>query len=139
MLGTLLETAMNSQKRKEERIVISPNVMKLLGITTKEITLLIQNISCKGILRDLSVSGLKTIAVGSSNIFKNNDTAITVETEDKALTIAGKIIRVDPVEGRQDLTALSVEFREDAVPMEYKIKLNDYFSRGRLEITPKME
>jgi hypothetical protein len=137
MLGILLETAMNSKKRREERIVINPNILKLLAIPTKEIVLTVQEVPHKGILRDVSFSGAKVITVGTAHLQIDQIGELKIDFEEKTIFIPGKIIRIDPVEGQKDLAVLSIIFLENQVPMEYKMRLNDYFTSGRLEITPK--
>ena len=139
MLGVLLETAMNSQKRNEERISITPNNVKLLGFQTKEISLSLGTVSLKGILRDVSFSGAQVITLGGGQFPEKQEALLKLELEEKMISIPGSIVHFDPVEGQKGLSVMSIAFIPEQVPMEYKIKLNDYFSRGRLEISPKEE
>jgi hypothetical protein len=49
----------------------------------------------------------------------------------ESLDIRGTIVRYEDVEGRKDLTAIAVHFEEKAVPMTYRMHINDYLSQMR--------
>jgi hypothetical protein len=137
ILGQLLEANVNAKKRKEERILLTPDAIRKLGLKSKEIEVLIESVPRKGILRDLSFSGAKFIVVGVAKFLVDKEAAIriTLEEKNKILTLKGKIIRNEPVEGRKDLAALVIYFDENSIPMEYKMKLNDYLTHTRKTAT----
>ncbi len=45
ILGTLLEASSNAQRRKDERIIVTPETMKKLGLETREAALLLEGAS----------------------------------------------------------------------------------------------
>ncbi|MDR1933744.1 MAG: PilZ domain-containing protein [Spirochaetales bacterium] len=127
VLGELLEVNINSKKRKEERIILTSEVMTKMGLKVKETTLLIQGVPRKGIIRDLSFSGAKIIIAGVAKFLVNKDASLHLEMEEgESLQIPGTILRFEPVEGRKDISAFAVQFKDEAVPIRYKIVINDY-------------
>ena len=126
VLGSLLEASMNSQKRSEERILITPLSLKKLGIPNKETVIFVESVPRKGILRDLSFSGAKVIVVGVAKFLVGKDIQLKLDLEEKSVRISGKVLRFEPVEGRKDLAALVILFDKEKVPMEYKLKINEY-------------
>jgi Tfp pilus assembly protein PilZ len=132
-LGELLEANVNSKKRKEERIILTADVMRKIGIKAKETTLLIQNVLRKGIIRDLSFSGAKVIIMGLAKFMLNKDVIMHLELEDtpEILNIEGTILRFEPVEGRKDISAFAIQFKEAGIPIRYKLLINDYLRQAK--------
>ncbi|MEW5814138.1 MAG: PilZ domain-containing protein [Spirochaetota bacterium] len=133
ILGTLLEANVNSKKRKEERILLTSDAIRKLGIKAKEAQILIQGIPRKGILRDISFSGAKIIIIGVARFLVDKEATLKIELEEKnkIIVLNGKILRFEPVEGRKDLAALVVLFDEKSIPMEYKMIINEYLTQIR--------
>ncbi len=131
-LGTLLEANINSKKRKEERIILTAEVMRKIGLKAKETTLFIQGVPRKGILRDISFSGAKVIILGVAKFLLGMTVTVRFELEDtnETLDIPGAIVRHEPVEGRKDIAAFAVQFQENKVPMHYKLLVNDYLMQN---------
>jgi len=132
-LGSLLEANMNSTKRREERILITPDSMRKLGISQKETIVFIQGIPRRCILRDVSFSGAKVIMVGIATFLVDKEVVLKIDLEDprNAVGIKGKIIRTEDVEGRRDLVALAIQYHEAEVPMAYKMHVNNFISQLR--------
>jgi hypothetical protein len=132
-LGALLEANINSKKRKEERIILTPEIMEKLGLKAKETTLYVENVPRKGIIRDLSFSGAKIIIAGVAKFMVNKAVVIHLESENMAdpLVIEGTILRFEPVEGRKDISAFAIQFKEESIPIRYKIIINDYLRQQK--------
>ncbi|MDR3201215.1 MAG: PilZ domain-containing protein [Spirochaetales bacterium] len=125
-LGELLEANVNSKKRKDDRIILTSDIMTRMGLRAKETTLLVQEVPRKGIIRDLSFSGAKVIIVGVAKFLVNKDVLMHLEMEDsEPLKIEGTILRFEPVEGRKDISAFAIQFKEAALPIRYKLIIND--------------
>ncbi len=131
ILGTLLDATLTSQKRKEERILITTETLKKLGISNKELAILIQGVPRKGILRDLSFGGAKVILLGLAKFIMNKEAVLRLEIEEprQIIEIPGTIIRHEPVEGRRDISAFAIKFHEGKVPITYKLLLSDYLKQ----------
>ncbi len=131
ILGRLLEANVNSSRRREDRILITRDSVRRLGLLTKDTVLTIQGVPRKCILRDISFTGVKVIIVGIAKFLVSKPCTVRIEIEDPRSTfdIRGSIVRSEPVEGRKDLAAVAIEFEPAAVPMTFKMHLNDYLSQ----------
>jgi hypothetical protein len=129
-LGTLLEANVNSAKRREERIMLTPDAMRKLGIIQKETILFIQGIPRRCILRDVSFSGAKVILVGIAPFLIDKEIVLRIDFDEPrvAVGVKGTIVRTEDVEGRKDLVALALQYYEPEVPMAYKMHINAYLS-----------
>jgi hypothetical protein len=136
-LGELLEANVNSKKRQEERIAMTVESMKKIGIRSKEALVFIQGIPRKAILRDLSFSGVKLIIMGVAKFMLDKEASLRFDLSDpdESISVTGMIIRHEPVEGRKDLSAFVLKFNEDAMPMSLKIRINDYMRTLRKKIS----
>ncbi len=132
VLGKLLEANINSKKRKEERIDINEDSLTKLGLVSRNAMLYIQKVPRVCILRDLSFSGAKLIIQGVAKFLVDKEAELHIELEDKlSVTITGKIIRFESVVGRKDIAAVAMLFDETNLPMQYKMKINEYLSSMR--------
>jgi hypothetical protein len=132
-LGTLLDANINSAKRREERILVTQDAIRKLGILQKETIILIQGIPRRCILRDLSFSGAKVIMVGIAQFLIEKEVVVRIDLDEPrmAIGVKGKIVRTENVEGRKDLVALAVCYYENEVPMAYKMHINNYLKLQR--------
>lgn len=135
IMGRLLDANVNSTKRREERILLSVDAMRRLRVITKETAIFIQGVPRRCILRDISFSGAKAIMVGVAKFLLEREAAVRIDFEDprEQMLLKGKIVRVEDVEGRKELVALAINFFEQAVPMSYKMRINDYITQNRAE------
>lgn len=133
IMGRLLEANINSQRRREERIVLNPDSMRRISLVTKESLMFVQGVPRKCILRDLSFSGAKVIIVGLAKYLVGKECTLRIDMDEprESLDIKGEIVRYEDVEGRKDLTAVAIHFDEKAVPMTYRMHINDYLSQIR--------
>jgi len=135
IVGKILEANINSAKRREERILITPETTRKLNIISKESAIFIQGVPRYCILRDISFSGAKLIMMGVAKFLVDRDAALRVDFDDprESFLLKGKFIRSEAVEGRKDLIALAVLFNESSVPMGYKVRINNYLSQIRID------
>lgn len=128
-LGVLIEAQAVSQNRREERILLTNDTIKDLGINPKSIAVTIDHIPRKCILRDVAYSGAKLIIMGVPKFLVGKEAVMKVKLEnpDDQVELKGKVIRFEPIEGRQDIGAFVIQFYDESVPMEYKLRLTNYF------------
>jgi uncharacterized protein YjbJ (UPF0337 family) len=133
IIGRVLDANVNSAKRKEERIILSPESIRKMGLLTKETAVFIQGVPRRCILRDISFSGAKLIMMGVAKFLVDREAALRVDFDDprESFLLKGKFIRSETVEGRKELIALAIQFTDNTIPMGYKIRLNDYISQSR--------
>lgn len=138
IIGRLLEANMNASRRRDERILLSPDAMRRMSIISKDSFIYVQGVPRKCILRDLSFTGAKAIIVGLAKFLVGKECTIRVEVDEprESLDIKGTIVRFEDVEGRKDLTAVAIHFDEALVPMTFKMHINDYLSQLR---SPRVE
>jgi len=134
IMGLILDANVNSKKRREERIIITPDSMRKLSIT-KESSILIQGVPRHCILRDISFSGAKIIMMGVAKFLVDKEAVLRLEFEDpkEIFLLKGKFLRSEAVEGRKELVSLVILFDESIIPMGYKIRINNYLSQLRPE------
>jgi hypothetical protein len=135
IIGRILEANVNSSKRKDERIVITPDTIRRLSLTSKDCVVYIQGVPRRCILRDIAFASAKVIMVGVEKFLVDKEVALRMDFDDprESLTLKGKFIRAEPVEGRKELVALALEMDENAIPMRYKMRINDYVSQIRAD------
>jgi len=135
ILGRLLDANVNSTKRQEERINMTVETQRKLGILANESEVLIQSVPRRCIMKDISFSGAKVIMVGIEKFLVDKEIALKVgfEDPDEQFTIKGKFVRFEKVEGKKELIALAMHFDENFIPMGYKIRINEYLSTVRAE------
>jgi hypothetical protein len=135
ILGRMLEANVNSTRRHEERILLTPDTMRKIGLSRKETTVHIEGVPRKCILRDLSFSGSKMIIMGLAKFLVGKTCQLRMDLEEPRETIAitGKVVRYEDVEGRKDLTAIAVQFDMASVPISYKMHINDYIGTRKCQ------
>lgn len=133
IIGRLLEANINSTRRREDRILLSPDAMRKIGLLSKETVVFVQGVPRKCILRDLSFSGAKVIIVGLAKFLVGKACLLRLELEEprESLDVQGSIVRYEDVEGRKDLAAIAIHFDEALVPMSYKIHINEFLGQAR--------
>jgi len=135
IIGRVLDANVNSAKRKDDRIPCTVDNLRKLNIQSAESAVFIQGVPRRCILRDLSFSGVKIIMLGVAKFLLDKEASIRVDFNDprESFTIKGKFIRAEAVEGKKEMVALGLFFAEAAVPMGYKIRLNDMLTSTRAD------
>lgn len=129
-LGSILEIKSNEIRRRDQRIVMTPEVLKRIGLQSRESCLAIEGTPLRCFLRDLSFGGAKVLlstlglpqSPGRVHL-KLGRCEMPAET-----VLDGSIVRVEDVEGHADLMALSIQYSSDP-PISYKQKINSAFGR----------
>ncbi|MBI9103405.1 MAG: PilZ domain-containing protein [Spirochaetales bacterium] len=134
-IGLLIEANTNAKNRAEDRILLTPDAIKSLGLIPKKATLVVTGIPRACILRDLSFTGSKIIISGIGKFLVNKPAILNFEMEDlPPFSISGTILRYDEVEGRKDLSTLGFKFDEKLIPIEYKMRVNEYLVKKQKPI-----
>ncbi len=132
VLGSLLDANANAQRRKEERIPVTPETMKKLGLETRESILTLNGTAHRGVLRDLSFGGAEVLTSGITAAGVGSTVTLRIAKGEQGgeLLLLGIIRRVDMVGGRKDIVLVAVEYPRDT-PMSYKLLINSYISTQR--------
>lgn len=133
MVGRLLDANVNAVRRKDERIVITPDTLRKLGIPRKEIKVGIDNIPRPCILANLSFSGCAIILMGIPQFLKNKAVTIQLEFDDphEFINLQGVVVDSQPIEGRKEIVSAHVHFAEGTVSLPYKIRINTFLTLHR--------
>ena len=129
ILGALFELNSNAVRRRDERIIITPESMKKIGLESKESCVAIEGAPRRCIVRDLSFGGAKILVTGMAQPRPEKKVLLKLnrcEMKDDTV-LDGSIVRVEDVEGRNDVVALSIQFTSEP-PISYKQRINGYFS-----------
>jgi len=135
ILGRILDANVSSSKRKDERILISPENQRYIKILSKETACFIQGVPRRCILREMSFSNAKIIMLGVAKFLVDKDTALRFDFDDprESFLVKGKFIRSENVEGKKEMIALAIQYDETSIPMGYKIRINEFLNTVRAE------
>ena len=129
-IGEFIEVNENFQNRKEERIAINENSLRLLNIPKEESYIFIAGVPRKCILKDLSFGGAKAMLVGIPKFLENKAVDLRlffIDTNEK-ISLQGIIKNSDFLPGRKDISIVHIEFVPDEIPMTYKFHINSYIT-----------
>ena len=84
ILGSLLEANANAKRRKEERIVLTAESLKKLGIESRDSTVELDGARRRCILRDLSFSGARVLVGGAAEGLEGKDVTLRVRRGEQA-------------------------------------------------------
>ncbi len=128
IVGHFLEANVNSTKRRDERIPVNEKIIQKIGFLSCSAIISVEHVDRKCLLRDLSFGGAKLILPGIAKFLNNRQAVLKLlNGEDgKLLELEGSFVRVDPVDGRKDLTLAALQFVPESVPQTYKMKINDF-------------
>lgn len=135
-LGTLLDANANAMRRKDERIILNPEVKRKLGLAKEESIVQIQGVPRHCIIRDLSFGGVKVIMVGIQKYVENQQALLQMRFEDpgEVIQVGGVVVASSPIEGRKDILMVSIKFGDKTVPIAYRIRINNYLVNLRKHV-----
>ena len=133
ILGSIIDAAANSRARAEERIIINEENNRKLSFNLKTTVLIVDNLPRKCLLRDVSFSGAKLILMGNAKFIVNKPVILRIEYDNgrKYFNLPGVCLRSESVEGRKDLAALGLKFADQAIPIEYRLLINDFLQHKK--------
>ena len=133
ILGRMLDANSNAVRRREERIIINADSKRKLNILKEETILAVQDVPRHCVLRDLSFSGARVVMMGIPRFLVNKDALLSIEFDEpiETVQVRGTIVSAEPLEGKPNISTVSVKFDENIMPISYNLHLNDYFSQVR--------
>ncbi len=118
--GSYLTLKKEANQRKEDRISLTNENRDLLGLTSLNTTVTVDHIDRKCLLRDLSYNGARVILTGVAPFLVDKNFSLSLPfKESAALSIPGKIVRAEAVEGHRGLAVIALGYHEDQVPVDY--------------------
>ena len=126
ILGQLLEANINFQKRKDLRIIINNSNYTALGLSSKELNLVIENIPRKAIIVDISASGIMAIGVKAFKFHLNKELIIKFNSASNDWQMKGQIVRIDDITGRNDIVLIGIRLVPETIPVSFKMSIENY-------------
>ncbi|MFO8064170.1 MAG: PilZN3 domain-containing protein [Spirochaetota bacterium] len=133
VIGRLVDANMSATRRKEERIPITADSARVMGLNHKEARLYIEGVPRRCIVRDLSFGGAKVVILGLAKFLVEKTATLRlhrIDTEEE-VEIPSTVVRFEAVEGRNDIAALALQFEDDAVPMRFKLMISEFLNSNR--------
>ena len=130
IVGQLLDANENAIRRRDEKISMTEDNRRKLGIPKEETIIMVQNVPRHCILRDLSFGGAKILLGGLSQFLTGKEAALRIEFTDpgEVLSLRGVIESADLIEGRKDICAISLKFNAETLPITYKMHINNFLT-----------
>jgi hypothetical protein len=128
-LGGILEIKSNELRRRDQRIVVTPEILKRIGLPSRESCLAIEGTPLRCFLRDLSFGGAKVLLSALGIPQKPGKVHLKLgrcEMPEETV-LDGSVVRVEDVQGHSELIALSIQYSSDP-PISYKQKINSVFT-----------
>ena len=132
-LGKFIDTNENFVRRKEDRIIITKEVLRRLGLEKEETIVSISDVPRRCVLRDISFSGAKVICMGIPKFLQNKPAAIKLSFSEPplSLSIPGVIKNAETLADRKDIVTVHIAFDEAQVPMAYKVLINEFLMNNQ--------
>jgi len=129
--GSFLNLKKEANQRREDRIPVTSENRELLGLSGLNTTVVVDHIERKCLLRDLSYNGARVILSGVAPFLVDKPFTLAMPLADRApLTIPGKIVRAEAVEGHRGLAVIALGYHPERVPVEYLRTLQKGFKLG---------
>jgi hypothetical protein len=129
--GSYLGLKKEANQRKEDRIPMTNQARDLMGLSNLNTTVTVDHIDRKCLIRELSYTGARAILTGVAPFLLDKPFALTVPMVDPhPMSIPGRIVRAEPVEGHKGLAVIALGYHPDRVPVEYLRALQKGFKLG---------
>jgi hypothetical protein len=132
VLGVLIEANANARLRREERVIITPDSLKNLGLEPKDYAVVIEGEDRRCMLRDVSFSGAKVYLAGVHPSIAGQPVGLRLTRAENGerIELWGEVARTEEVSGHPEILALGIRFIGEP-PVAYKMMLSSFLSGGR--------
>ncbi|MCL2557316.1 MAG: pilus assembly protein PilZ [Treponema sp.] len=130
IIGRLLDAIESSAKRKDERILVTPESQRKLKMLSREAVVFIQKVPRRCIVRDVAFSSAKVVLMGVSKFLLEKDATLRLDFDYpmESFMLPGKFVRGEAVQGKPGMVALAMVFDDERVPLGYKARINEHIS-----------
>ncbi len=130
LLGEFLRINTTENKRKEERINLSPESIKKLKLVDNIGIVTCNEVSRKCMIKDISYSGMNIITPGSGDEYLNKKVVIRLSFEKNYNidNVEGTVVRYDMIEGTSYLTSLGILLDKSTIPIDYENIITNFFN-----------
>jgi len=128
IMGRLLDANVNFRRRKDERVPLTDENLRRLNMPSRDSSAFIQDVPRRCILQEISFADARLVMLGVPKFLIEKEAAVKLDFWDphESFIIKGKFTDVKLIQGKKEMVTLVLSFDEAAVPMSYKIRLNEY-------------
>ena len=133
ILGRLIDANTSSARRKEERIPVTADSARAMGLNHKDAMVYIDGVPRRCIVRDVSFGGAKVVILGLAKFLVNKQAnlRLTLSETDEEVDVPATVVRFEAVEGRSDIAALALQFDVETIPMKYKLMISGFLNSSK--------
>ena len=133
ILGKLIDANTSSTRRKDERIPVTADSARAMGVNHKDAMVYIDGVPRRCILRDVSFGGAKVVILGVAKFLVNKQAnlRLTLTETDEEIDVPAIVVRFEAVEGRSDIAALALQFDTETIPMKYKLMISGFLNSNK--------
>ena len=133
ILGRLIDANTSSARRKEERIPVTADSARAMGLNHKDAMVYIDGVPRRCIVRDVSFGGAKVVILGLAKFLVNKQAnlRLTLSETDEEVDVPATVVRFEAVEGRSDIAALALQFDTETIPMKYKLMISGFLNSNK--------
>jgi hypothetical protein len=133
ILGRLIDANTSSARRKEERIPVTADSARAMGLNHKDAMVYIDGVPRRCIVRDVSFGGAKVVILGLAKFLVNKQAnlRLTLTETDEEVDVPATVVRFEAVEGRSDIAALALQFDVETIPMKYKLMISGFLNSNK--------
>jgi hypothetical protein len=133
ILGRLIDANTSSARRKEERIPVTADSARAMGLNHKDAMVYIDEVPRRCIVRDVSFGGAKVVILGLAKFLVNKQASLrlTLTETDEEVDVPATVVRFEAVEGRSDIAALALQFDVETIPMKYKLMISGFLNSNK--------
>lgn len=133
ILGRLIDANTSSARRKEERIPVTADSARAMGLNHKDAMVYIDGVPRRCIVRDVSFGGAKVVILGLAKFLVNKQAnlRLTLTETDEEVDVPATVVRFEAVEGRSDIAALALQFDTETIPMKYKLMISGFLNSNK--------
>ncbi|MDR2521433.1 MAG: pilus assembly protein PilZ [Spirochaetaceae bacterium] len=133
IMGRILEATMNFAKRREEKVQIAPEMMRKMGLVSKDATLQMGSLVRRCILREVSFGSARVIVMDSlpEDV---HEAVVKIEFDDprEDCILHATLVKQDLVANTKNMYMLTLVYNEP-VPMPYKVRLNNFITTIKVD------
>ena len=130
-IGEIIDQNEKIEKRKDIRINLNSDNLKIMGIESNSIICKIDNIDRKCLLRNISASGAVILFSGLPKYLINKKIIMILKIKNTKFILPGTINRSSKFIEEKALYEFGIEFEKDNIPLQFIKTLNDFFDKSK--------
>ena len=135
IIGRLLDANINFTKRKEERVLLTDENLRKLKLASRDSSAYIQDVPRRCILQEISFVNARLVMLGVPKYLMDKEAAVRFDFEDpnESFLLRGMFTNAEYIPDKKEMVTLTLDYSEAAIPMGYKIRINEFFVTVRAD------